>query len=69
MNEKYDEKQGEPVLAAEGLIRNYTKTGEQKGKDEIKVLKGLNFQVDRQEFVGSWGVPAAERRRSLRYWG
>ena len=45
MNEKYDEKQGEPVLAAEGLIRNYTKTGEQKGKDEIKVLKGLNFQV------------------------
>ena len=41
MNEKYDEKQGEPVLAAEGLIRNYTKTGEQKGKDQG--VKGPEF--------------------------
>ena len=32
MNEKYDEKQGEPVLAAEGLIRNYTKTGSRREK-------------------------------------
>lgn len=69
MNEKYDEKQGEPVLAAEGLIRNYTKTGEQKGKDEIKVLKGLNFQVDRQEFVGIMGRSGCGKTTLLKILG
>ena len=69
MNEKYDDKQGELVLAAEGLIRNYTKTGEQKGKDEIKVLKGLNFQVDRQEFVGIMGRSGCGKTTLLKILG
>ena len=42
------------VLVVRDLIRNYKKTTG-KNKDEIKVLKGLNFAVEPREFVGIMG--------------
>ena len=42
------------VLVVRDLIRNYKKTTV-KNKDEIKVLKGLNFAVEPREFVGIMG--------------
>ena len=43
------------VLQVEELIRNYEKQTPSGAKDEIKVLKGLNFNVKEGEFVGVMG--------------
>ena len=40
------------VLEVEGLVRNYRKSVLRESEDDIKVLKGLSFQVDKGEFVG-----------------
>ena len=43
------------VLEVENLIRNYQKAVGKKGKEDIKVLKGLNFQVEEGDFTGIMG--------------
>ncbi len=63
------ENQGEIILEAKELIRNYTKSGAQKGKDEIKVLKGLNFEVRAQEFVGIMGRSGCGKTTLLKILG
>ena len=63
------EKQEEAVLRAEGLIRDYVRTGEETGKKRIKVLKGLNFRVDRQEFVGIMGRSGCGKTTLLKILG
>lgn len=63
------ENQGEIILEAKELIRNYTKSGAQKGKDEIKVLKGLDFEVRAQEFVGIMGRSGCGKTTLLKILG
>ena len=58
-----------PVLEARDLVRNYTGTGEPKEKHEIRVLKGLNFQVERQEFVGIMGRSGCGKTTLLKILG
>ncbi len=41
------------VLKAENLVRNYKLPNEEEGT--IKVLKGLNFTIEEEEFVGIMG--------------
>lgn len=43
------------VLRVKNLIRNYVKPSRTEEKQEIKVLKGLDFSVDEREFVGIMG--------------
>lgn len=63
------ENQGEIILEAKELIRNYTKSGAQKGKDVIKVIKGLNFEVRAQEFVGIMGRSGCGKTTLLKILG
>ena len=58
-----------PVLEARDLVRNYTGTGEPKEKHEIRVLKGLVFQVERQEFVGIMGRSGCGKTTLLKILG
>lgn len=61
--------QSEIILEGKELIRNYTKSSEQKGKDEIKVLKRLNFEVRAQEFVGIMGRSGCGKTTLLKILG
>ena len=52
------------IIKVEDLTRNYRMIYAENPEDrEIKVLKGLNFAVKTEEFVGSWENPAVERQR------
>lgn len=54
--EKNENKKTADVLRAENLVRDYVQYGEDsEKKKEIHVLKGLNFSIQRQEFVGIMG--------------
>ncbi len=54
--EKNENKKTTDVLRAENLVRDYVQYGEDgEKKKEIHVLKGLNFSIQRQEFVGIMG--------------
>lgn len=59
----------ECVLLAENLTRNYVMTDEQQNKDKIRVLKGLNFRVDRGEFVGVMGRSGCGKTTLLKLLG
>lgn len=50
------------------MIRNYKKTTG-KNKDEIKVLKGLNFAVEPREFVGIMGKSGSGKTTLLKVLG
>ena len=63
------ENQAEILLEGKELIRNYTKSSEQNGKDEIKVLKGLDFEVKAQEFVGIMGRSGCGKTTLLKILG
>lgn len=56
------------VLVVRDLIRNYKKTTG-KNKDEIKVLKGLNFAVEPREFVGIMGKSGSGKTTLLKVLG
>ena len=55
--EKNENKKTADVLRAENLVRDYVQYGEDgEKKKEIHVLNGLNFSIQRQEFVGIMGA-------------
>ena len=57
------------VLQVEELIRNYEKQTPSGVKDEIKVLKGLNFNVEEGEFVGIMGKSGCGKTTLLKVLG
>lgn len=57
------------VLQVEELIRNYEKQTPSGAKDEIKVLKGLNFNVKEGEFVGVMGKSGCGKTTLLKVLG
>lgn len=58
-----------PILDLKDLTRNYTITGEKEKKEEIQVLKGLNFEVNEQEFVGIMGRSGCGKTTLLKILG
>ena len=60
--EKNENKKTADVLRAENLVRDYVQYGEDgEKKKEIHVLKGLNFSIQRQEFVGTFETIGYDR--------
>ena len=57
------------VLEVENLIRNYQKAVGKKGKEDIKVLKGLNFQVEEGDFTGIMGKSGCVKTTLLKVLG
>ena len=51
------------------LIRNYQKAVGKKGKEDIKVLKGLNFQVEEGDFTGIMGKSGCGKTTLLKVLG
>ena len=57
------------ILKVENLIRNYYKPAKEGEKQEIKVLKSLNFEVKEQEFVGIMGKSGCGKTTLLKVLG
>lgn len=57
------------VLEVENLIRNYQKAVGKKGKEDIKVLKGLNFEVEEGDFTGIMGKSGCGKTTLLKVLG
>lgn len=57
------------VLEVEKLIRNYQKAVGKKGTEDIKVLKGLNFQVEEGDFTGIMGKSGCGKTTLLKVLG
>ena len=57
------------VLEVENLIRNYQKAVGKKGKEDIKVLKGLNFQGEEGDFTGIMGKSGCGKTTLLKVLG
>lgn len=59
------------IMKVENLIRNYSKSGKDKKKatDNIEVLKGLNFTVEEQDFVGIMGKSGCGKTTLLKVLG
>lgn len=58
------------VLRAENLVRDYVQYGEDgEKKKEVHVLKGLNFSIQRQEFVGIMGRSGCGKTTLLKLLG
>lgn len=57
------------VLRVKNLVRNYVKPSRTEEKQEIKVLKGLNFSVDEREFVGIMGKSGCGKTTLLKVLG
>lgn len=57
------------VLEVKNLIRNYQKSSGKKGKDDIKVLRGLNFCIEEGEFVGIMGRSGCGKTTLLKVLG
>ena len=51
------------VLQVENLIRSYRKSVIKESEEDVKVLKGISFQVAEGEFVGIMGKDSVERWR------
>ena len=65
--EKNENKKTTDVLRAENLVRDYVQYGEDgEKKKEIHVLKGLNFSIQRQEFVGIMGRSGCGKTTTFR---
>lgn len=66
-----ESKEKKTILKVEGLTRDYVKTdGEKKGSQEvINVLKGLDFAVKQQEFVGIIGRSGCGKTTLLKVLG
>ena len=68
--EKNENKKTADVLRAENLVRDYVQYGEDgEKKKEIHVLKGLNFSIQRQEFVGIMGRSGCGKTTFLKLLG
>ena len=68
--EKNENKKTADVLRAENLVRDYAQYGEDgEKKKEIHVLKGLNFSIQRQEFVGIMGRSGCGKTTLLKLLG
>ena len=68
--EKNENKKTADVLRAENLVRDYVQYGEDgEKKKEIHVLKGLNFSIQRQEFVGIMGRSGCGKTTLLKILG
>lgn len=64
--------QQESVIRVENLIRNYSKSGSEEkngGADEIRVLKGVDFSVEKKEFVGIIGRSGCGKTTLLKLLG
>ncbi len=58
------------VIRVEKLIRNYAKGGStETNEDSIKVLKGLDFVVEEQEFIGIMGKSGCGKTTLLKVLG
>ena len=58
------------VIKVEDLYRSYAKIGTENGKKEaVEVLKGLNFAVEKQEFVGIMGKSGCGKTTLLKTLG
>ena len=57
------------VLEVEKLIRNYQKAVGKKGTEDIRVLKGLNFQVEEGDFTGIMGKSGCGKTTLLKVLG
>lgn len=61
---------GTEVIRVEQLVRNYAKEGSaETGEDAIKVLKGLDFTVEQQEFIGIMGKSGCGKTTLLKVLG
>lgn len=57
------------VLEVRGLVRNYRKSAVKSSADDIKVLKGISFKVDKGEFVGIMGKSGCGKTTLLKVLG
>lgn len=57
------------VLEVNELVRNYEKTVPSGAKDEIRVLKGLNFNVEEGDFLGVMGKSGCGKTTLLKVLG
>lgn len=55
------------VLQVENLIRSYRKSVIKESEEDVKVLKGISFQVVEGEFVGIMGNPDVVRQLYLKH--
>ena len=63
-------KERKPVIKVEELYREYAKLSQRDGETEsIKVLKGLDFAVKEQEFVGIMGKSGCGKTTLLKTLG
>ena len=57
------------VLEVENLIRNYRKSVIKESEEDVKVLKGISFQVAEGEFVGIMGKSGCGKTTLLKALG
>lgn len=57
------------VLEVRRLIRNYRKSAVKSSEEDIKVLKGISFKVDKGEFVGIMGKSGCGKTTLLKVLG
>ena len=57
------------VLEVENLIRNYRKSVIKESEEDVKVLKGISFQVTEGEFVGIMGKSGCGKTTLLKTLG
>lgn len=64
------ETEGKEIVRVEQLVKNYGKAGEsEKAESAVKVLKALDFCVNRQEFVGIMGKSGCGKTTLLKVIG
>ena len=57
-------------MKVENLVRNYKMVySDRQGEEEIKVLKGLDFTIEEQEFVGIMGKSGCGKTTLLKVLG
>ena len=58
------------VMKVENLVRNYKMVhSDRQDEEEIKVLKGLDFTIEEQEFVGIMGKSGCGKTTLLKVLG
>ena len=57
------------VLEVKDLVRNYRKSVIKESEEDVKVLKGINFQVAEGDFVGIMGTSGCGKTTLLKTLG